>query len=151
MLRIAFTAARSLTGAHAAGDSVELVVSAEAVPMKRRVSRNVQTSMSGKRETIYLDGRRAWTVTVPAFTPQQCDQIEEFLDSCESGEAFTFEPYHVADGASLDLDFVAQRFRVAEVLSAKLDSDGYDKAVLGQVGTGGADDFYQYSFTVLEA
>lgn len=152
MLRIRFTAARSLTGAHVAGDEVELLVSAEAVPMRRKVSRSVQESMSGKRETILLHGRRAWSVTVPLTSPQIGDQVREFLDSCEGGEAFLFEPYYVAAGASLDLDFVSQRFRVAEVLSgAKLESEGYDESVLGQVGTGGADDYYAVNFTVIEA
>lgn len=152
MLRIRFDAARSLTGMHAAGDEVELLLSAEAVPVRRKVSRNVQESMSGKRETTHLFGRRSWAVTVPLTTPQLGEQIKEFLDSCEAGESFLFEPYYVAAGVSLDLDFVAQRFRVAEVISgAKLESEGYDEQVLGQVGTGGADDYYSVNFTVIEA
>lgn len=151
MLRIRFTAARSLTGDHVAGDEVELVVAAEAVPTRRKVSRNVQESMSGKRETTHLYGRRAWSVSVPLFTPQIKEQLREFLDSCEGGEAFLFEPYYVATEASLDLDFVAKRFRVAEIVSgAKLESEGYDEGVLGQVGTGGADDYYSINFTVIE-
>lgn len=152
MLRIRFDAARSLTGVHAVGEEIELLLSAEAVPVRRKVSRNVQESMSGKRETTYLYGRRAWAVSIPLTSPQLADQVKEWLDSCEAGESFLFEPYYVVAGASLDLDFVAQRFRVAEVISgAKLESEGYDEQVLGQVGTGGADDYYSVNVTVIEA
>jgi len=151
MLRIRFTAARSLTGAHIAGDLIDLQCSAEAVPVRRQVSRSVQKTMSGRRETIYLDGRRAWSVSIPLTSPQLTEQVREWLESCESGEAFLFEPYAAEAGASLDLDFVAQRFRVAEALNAKLDSEGYEEQVLGQVGTGGADDYYQVNVTVVEA
>lgn len=150
MLRFQFDAARSLTGAHSVGDDVVLTVSAEAVPLRKRVSRSVEESMSGKRETIHQFGRRTWSVTVPLTSPQIAEQLREFLDSCEGGESFLFEPYYVADGASLDMDFVSQRFRVAEFISAKLESEGFDEQVLGQVGTGGGDDYYSVSFTVIE-
>lgn len=151
MIRIRFTASRSLTGNHIAGDEVELLVSAEAMPTRRKVSRDVKESMSGKRETTHHYGRRAWSFTIPLTSPQMADQVKEWLDSCEGGEAFLFEPRYVSAEASLDLDFVAQRFRVAEIVSAKLESEGYDEAVLGQVGTGGADDYYAVNATVFEA
>ncbi len=57
MIKVEFLAKRNLTDTHAVGDAVTLTFSAqEPLTPTRKVSRSVQTSLSGARETIYNTG-----------------------------------------------------------------------------------------------
>ena len=152
MIRVTFTASRSLTGIHEAGDTVVLEFSAaEPLILGREVSRDVQKSMSGARETLHHYGLRTWSVTTGPLSGASLEAVMEFVDSVEDGSTFDFEPWRYETGPSLDLDFTTGRFRVAEEIPCYLSSEGYSLNMLVSEGTGGADDWYQLSFTVIEA
>lgn len=152
MIRITFTAARSLTGNHEIGDTVAIEFSA-AQPLTpgREVKRDQQVAMGGARETLHHYGLRTWSVTTGPVYGVTLDALIEFLDSCEGGEVFSFEPWRYDAGPSMDLDFLTPRLRVAEAIECYLASEGYSLSLLAPEATGGADDVYQLSFAVIEA
>lgn len=151
MIRIVFTATRALAG-HAIGDQVTLTFSAaEPLTAGRKVVRDVQKSLSGRRETLLHNGLREWDITTEPVQGDKLDLIEEFLQAVEDGSTFEFQPYWTfgADGA--DLDTSETRLRSAPSVSCVLVSDQYDLSLLIGNGNGGADDWYQLRFTVGEA
>lgn len=152
MIRVTYTANRSLTGTHESGDTVQLEFSA-AQPLipGREVSRDVQKAINGSRETLHHYGLRKWDVTTGPLVGAALEAVMEFLDSAEDGQTFDFEPWRYEIGPSLDLDFTTSRFRVAEEITCYLSSEGYSLNMLTAEGTGGADDCYQLSFSVIEA
>lgn len=150
MIRISFTAARDLTGSNAVGDSVVLSFSAAELTPGRDVSRSEQKAIGGSRETLLHCALRTWSVVTEPLSADTLDEMMEFLASVEGGEAFYFEPWRQETGPSLDLDFVTPRLRMAESPMVTMTSEGYSLSRLIGVGTGGADDYYQVSFTVKE-
>jgi hypothetical protein len=151
MIRVRFNAARSLTGNHAVGDEVTIEFSA-AQPLTpgREVSRDVQKALGGARETLHHYGARTWSITTEPLAGAELSYLFEFLDSVEGGEQFAFEPWSYDLGPSLDLDFTTARYRIGEEINAFLSSEGYSLTLVAAEGTGGADDSYQVSFTVVE-
>ncbi len=150
MIRVTYTAARMLVADHEAGDVITLEFSASDCTPGREVSRNVQTAIGGAKETLRHYGLRTWSVTTGPLEGAALDQVQEFLASVEGGETFTFEPWRYETGPSLDLDFVTPRLRIAEAVPCHLSSEGFSLPRLIGSGTGGADDVYQVSFTVVE-
>lgn len=152
MIRVTFTCARSLTGSHEAGDTVSVEFSA-AQPLTpgREVKRDQQVALNGARETLHHYGLRTWSVTTGPLYGAALDAVVEFLDSCEGGELFAFEPWRYDSGPSLDLDFTVPRLRVAEAIDCYVTSEGYSLSLLAAEATGGADDVYQLAFNVIEA
>ena len=152
MIRVTYTTSRSLTGTHEPGDTVVIEFSA-AQPLTpgRKVSRDVQEAIGGHRETLHHYGLRTWDVTTGPLLGAALEAVMEFLDSAEDGQTFDFEPWRYEIGPSLDLDFTTARFRVAEEITCYLSSEGYSLSLLTAEGTGGADDCYQLSFTVIES
>lgn len=151
MIRVTFTAERNMTGSHVSGESVVLNFSAAELTPGRKVTRDVQRSLSGKRETLLHNAVRTWSVTTEPLAAETLDAMEEFLASVEDGQSFSFEPWRYESGPSLDLDFLTPRLRVAEAITCALESDNYSLTRLIGDGTGGADDWYQVSFTVEES
>lgn len=150
MIRIQYTASRDLTGIHDDGDTVDLEFSAAELTPGREVSRTVQKAIGGQRETLHHYGLRKWSVVTEPLSRATLEAVLEFLASVEGGEEFTFEPWRYESGPSLDLDFTTGSLRVAEGITCTLDSEGYDLQRLIGDGTGGADDWYQVSFSVKE-
>lgn len=151
MIRIQYTVAREMTGTHVAGDPVTLTFSVADLTPGREVKRTVQRAIGGRRETLRHSSARTWSVVTEPLSAQTVDTMLEFLASAEGGEAFSFEPWRYESGASLDLDFVTPRLRMAEAVQCLLDSESWQLTRLLGVGTGGSDDYYQVSFTVSEA
>lgn len=152
MIRVTYTASRSLTGTHEEGDTVTIeFTAAQPLIPGREVSRDVQKSMAGYRETLRHYGLRTWSVTTGPLVGAALEAVIEFLDSAEDGSTFDFEPWRYELGPSLDLDFTTGRLRIAEEIPCYLSSEGYSLNLLAAEGTGGADDCYQLSFTVIEA
>lgn len=151
MIRVTFTAARSMTGDHESGDTVVVEFSA-AQPLTpgREVKRDQQVALGGARETLHHYGLRTWSVTTGPLYGASLDAVREFLDSCEGGEEFALEPWRYDAGPSLELDFLTPRLRIAESVDCYLSSEGYTLSLLAPEATGGADDVYQLSFTCIE-
>jgi hypothetical protein len=151
MIRVTYTASREIAGAHAAGDVVTLSFSASEVTPGREVSRDQQKAIGGQRETLHHYGLRTWSVTTGVIEGAEIEALTEFLASVEGGESFTLEPWRYEAGASLDLDFAGGRLREAEAATCTLSSEGFSLTRLEGIGTGGADDFYQASFSAIES
>lgn len=150
MIRVQFTAARDVTGIHDVGETVTLEFSAAELTPGREVSRTVQKAIGGQRETLHHYGLRKWAVVTGPLARATLEAVLEFLASCEGGESFTFEAWRYESGPSLDLDFTTGSLREAEAVTCTLESEGYDLTRLVGEGTGGADDWYQVSFSVKE-
>lgn len=151
MIRIHFTAKRALVG-HAIGDQVTLTFSAvEPLVASRKVTREVQKSLSGRRETLLYNGLREWDVTTEPVQGAKLDLIEEFLQAVEDGTSFEFEPYWSYGAEAADQSASETRLRTSPTVSCVLVSEQYDLAHFAGNGNGGADDWYQVRFTVGES
>jgi len=150
MIRVIYTAARSLTGMHAVGDTVSLSFSTTNLTPGRAVSRTQQKAIGGARETLHHNALRTWSITTEPLQASTLDAVMEFLASVEGGEDFTLEAWRQETGPSLDLDFITPRFRVSEAASVELESESWNLDEVIRQGTGGADDWYSLSFSVKE-
>jgi hypothetical protein len=149
MIRISYVAKRALDG-HAIGDTVTLTFSVAEMTPGRKVTRDVQKSLSGKRETMYHSGVRTWSLTTEPVALAKLDAIEEFLTAVEDGSEFDFEPWWTYGAAPADAVSTENRLRAAPTVRVVLDSEGYNPARLIGHGNGGSDDWYQVSFVVEE-
>ena len=150
MIRITYTATRAING-HQIGDPITVKFSAAEMTPSRKVTREVQKTLSGYRETILHNALRSWTITAQPMETTTLDALEEFLQAAESGVAFEFEPYYVEPGSPVATPNSAEtRLRLAPVVNCTLASEGYDLARLIGNGNGGRDDWYQVTFTVEE-
>jgi hypothetical protein len=149
MIRISYVAKRALNG-HAIGDPVTLTFSVSDMTPGRKVTRDVQKSLSGRRETLYHNGLRTWSLTTEPVALSTLDALEEFLTAVEDGSEFDFEPWWVYGAAAAAADAAENRLRPASTVRAVLDSEGYSVARLIGHGNGGQDDWYQVSFVVEE-
>jgi hypothetical protein len=148
MITVEFTAKRNLTGTHAVGDSVTLSFSAqEPLTPTRKVSRTVQTSLSGARETIYNNGLWSFDVITEPVAGATLETLLEFLMSVESGEVFDFSPWEMPGGNPTPLP---DRW-VGQPLNCELDSESFSLTPLAIQGTGGSEDWYVATFTVIES
>ena len=151
MIRISYTAKRALNG-HAVGDTVTLTFSAaEPLAPSRRVVRDMQKSLGGRRETLLHHSLRVWDITTEPMQGSTLDALEEFLTAVEDGAQFDFEPYWTYGAEPADTDSTETRLRTTPTVRAVLDSEQYSPALLVSNGNGGADDWYQVRFTVEEA
>lgn len=88
-MNITYIARRSLYADHVAGDEYTLSIDTTIRQASRHAERQQQRSLSGVIETLWYYGERNWSVQ---FAPVQGDDLlalQEFLDSTESGDAFT--------------------------------------------------------------
>lgn len=151
MIRVTFSARRSLIGAHVDGDIVTLSFSTMQLTPGRKVTRDSQRALSGARETLHHSGLRTWQITTEPLSGPTLEAVLEFLDSCEGGESFMLEPWGDEFGPSLDFDFLAgPRTRLAEGVNCVLDSEGYSFGEVIQDGTGPWNGWYSLSFTAEE-
>lgn len=147
MIKVEFTAKRNLTGTHAVGDSVELTFSAqEPLTPSRKISRTVQTALSGVRETVYNSALWSFDILTEPVRAETLETLLEFLMSVESGETFLFYPWEVPGGNPSPLP---ARW-VDAPLTCQLDTDVLPMQLLASQGTGGYDDWYTFQFTVIE-
>lgn len=101
---VRFTATRSLIGGVSLNDTVTYDLPARYAGMvpERRVFASKHVSIARLRETYYEAGERAYSFNTKPLTSTQLDALKMFLDSCEAGEAFEFDPDHsAADGGSI--------------------------------------------------
>jgi hypothetical protein len=101
MIRISYTAKRALSG-HAVGDLVTLTFSAAEINHSRRLVRDVQKTLSGRRETLLHNGTRAWDITTGPLETTTLDSVEEFLTAVEDGSAFEFEVFYTVGSPASD-------------------------------------------------
>lgn len=149
MIRISFVAKRAING-HAADDSVTLTFSVAEMTPGRKVVRDVQKSLSGKRETLHHHGIRTWSITTEPLSESRLDAFEEFLTAVEDGSEFDFEPWWTPGAYAALTSATENRLRIAPTVRCVLDSEGYSLARLIGHGNGGADDWYQVTFQIEE-
>lgn len=149
MIRIEFTAKRALNG-HAIGEPVTLTFSVAEMTPGRRVTRDTQKTLSGKRETLLHNGLRAWAILTEPFATTKLDAFEEFLTAVEDGSEFEFEPWWMYGAAPADESASENRTRTTPTIRCVMASEGYDLMRIAGNGNGGADDWYQVSFQIEE-
>lgn len=147
MITVEFTAKRNLTGSHASGDVVSLSFSAqEPLTPGRKISRNVQTAVNGARETLYHNALFTFEVTTQPVSGATLETLLEFLMSVESGESFQFYPWEVPTGNPSPLP---SRW-VGEGITCVLDSEQWTMTHVSSEATGGYQDWYTISFSVVQ-
>ncbi len=149
MIRIQYIAKRALAG-HSVGASVRLTFSAAELTPGRKLVRDVQKSLSGKRETLLHNALRTWSVTTEPLSLTTLDAVEEFLTAVEDGSSFDFEPWWQVGAEPTATSTTENRLRASPTVRAVLGSEQYDIARIAGHGNGGADDWYQVTFTVEE-
>lgn len=84
-----YTARRSLLSHHVAGSaySIEFELMEDTAP-RRTVDKTIRRSKGGAIETLYHRAEKEWTISFAPVCGDDVAQLEEFLDSTESGEAF---------------------------------------------------------------
>lgn len=88
-MNFVYTAQRSLIAGHSAGTQYAVAFGTTAVGRSRDVSRTEQRALNGNTETLYFGADRRWRITFAPVKGAELAALLEFLDSVESGVAFT--------------------------------------------------------------
>jgi len=96
---VTYIARRSLYDDHVAGDEYTLDIGTTVRAMSRRAERVQQRSLSGRIETLWYYGERAWSITFEPIQGDKVLQLVEFLDSTESGEEFSMTLHGESEAA----------------------------------------------------
>lgn len=140
MAVVRYNATRALISGVSINDQVTLDLELATLDPAHGVMRTVHISLAREREVIYDSEEDSWTAQSIPLAQGDADDLRMFLSSVQAGEAFEFAPYN-RDGDS-PLDYVA----------VVIGSDGYkEQRVSSARGGGGADDYFVYSFTIIEA
>lgn len=133
-MRVEYVARRRLAPAHSAGTTYTLDLELEDLqpPSPERIA-EVQESMAGNVEVVYLGERRIWSVTI---IPTQRSSagfglIDEFLSSVADGQVFNMDPYDNG-----------------QTLQVMRHSNTYTLTLFKQIN--GPDDYYSIAFQVRE-
>jgi hypothetical protein len=87
-VQITYTARRSLTATHIAGNDYVISIDTTALIASTRVEKVSQRAIGGATETLYSRTDREWSITFVPLRGAQLAQLIEFLDSTERGETF---------------------------------------------------------------
>lgn len=134
MAVVSYLAKRSLTGGANVDDTIVLDLLLADLEASREVDRTVHTSLSRQRETVYRAGEDVWDAVTKPMTGQDVLDVKMFLDSVESGQAFSFSAYQTSSDSPLNYQ------------SVFLISSGYSRPRRVKVGNGGGSDWFSYSF-----
>jgi hypothetical protein len=90
-----YTAKRSVLADHIIDRQymIEIGTTAGAGPASRRVDKTEVRARGGATETLYHKADREWSLTFEPVNGDRLNQLIEFLDSTESGEAFEMRLY----------------------------------------------------------
>jgi len=139
MAEVTYIARRRLAPNHFAGTTYSLPLSILG-ELQRPTGgdlKQVQASLSGKRETLYFGRDRIWRVPLEPIAIDEAANLYEFLESTADGQIFTFDPYGNGDSPGLPLTV------------ARADS-GYEEVSSIRQGLGGLTDYVRISFEVVE-
>ena len=88
-MNIVYTAVRSLIAGHAAGGSYAASFAVQSSTKRRDVQKTAQRTLSGLTVTLYTRTDVLWSVQFAPVAGADLLLMTEFLDSTESGSAFT--------------------------------------------------------------
>ncbi len=139
MANVTYIARRRLAPNHFAGTTYSLPLSILG-DLQRPAGgdlKQIISSMSGKRETLYFGSDRIWRVPLEPIQITEADILYEFLESTADGQVFTFDPYGSDETPVLPLNVV------------RADS-GYEEMASIRQGLGGLTDYVRLAFSVIE-
>lgn len=95
MAEFRYTCKRSNLADHIINQTymIEIGTTSGAGPASRRVDKNEVRAAGGATETLYNKADREWMLTFEPVNGDRLNQLIEFLDSTESGEAFSMRLY----------------------------------------------------------
>lgn len=93
MARVSYTALRSLKAGVTSGNAIDFDFDVSATDRETKVERKDQVAFSGLQETSKERTEELWRVTTIPVLEADFDDFRQFLDSCDGGEIFTFDPY----------------------------------------------------------
>lgn len=93
MGNVTYTATESLLPFRSAGQLVSFEIDFQESRRSRAVEKTVQRSEGGSMEVLKHRADVSWDVTFEPVNGAKLDQLREFLDSTEGGEAFLMDPY----------------------------------------------------------
>lgn len=140
MAFVSYIARRSVVEEHVEDDTYDL-----AFEVTDQTARAVQTlksserSLNGKLETQFFGLIENWSIQTAPLSASDAALMREFLDSTADGQEFSFDPYSM-DGDTSGWARTAIRT-----------DDGYTESRFMPLGSGGADDYFQYTFQVQSA
>jgi len=137
MAFVSYIARESIVEEHVVDDSYDL--SFEVTPETLRsvqTLKSTQSSLNGKLEIQYFGKTETWNVQTAPLNSEDAALMREFLDSVADGQTFSFDPY--------SMDVSTSGFAITAIRT----DDGYTESRFMSNGTGGADDYFQYTFQV---
>lgn len=93
MAHFRYTCKRSALQNHIIDQQYELEIGATSAPKSRIVERTDVRAAGGATESLYHRADREWSVTLQPVNGDRMDELTEFLESTESGEAFEMRIY----------------------------------------------------------
>jgi len=138
MAVVSFLAKRSLLAGISVDDTVVLDLQLRALTPSRSVDATQHKAMDGTRETNWIMGEKSWAAAVRPLLAADVAAMEQFLDSVESGQVFSFAPYNASTDSPIDYRNVV------------LEPSGYTWNREVQVGGGGASDLFSTGFRMIE-
>ena len=131
MASVTYTALRSIIAGHTSGTAYTIDFNAQVLDRSKKAVSNKSQSLGGQTEILRVRKDVFWAVTSDYITEADRPQWEEFLDSVDAGEAFTFDAY----GTSASPD---------NAISVELDSADYDVKRVDAI------QYYTFTFKVRE-
>jgi len=93
MAEFRYTCKRSNLADHIIDQQYELEIDATTAPKSRIVERTDVRAVGGATESLYHRADREWSITFRPVNGDRMDELTEFLESTESGEAFEMRIY----------------------------------------------------------
>jgi hypothetical protein len=93
MGNVVYSATESLLPFRSAGQVVSFEIDFQEAKRSRSVEKTVQRSEGGSMEVLKHRAEGTWSITFEPVNGVKLDQLREFLDSTEGGEAFTMDAY----------------------------------------------------------
>ncbi len=103
------------------GQLYSIDVKVKAMARKRVVNKAVSRSLDGSIESQLNYSKDEYTISTTSLTGSTYNQFVEFLDSCENGEAFSFDKNGTVASPST-------------IVSAKIKSSGYQESRFSNTG-----------------
>lgn len=88
-----YTAKRSTLADHIVNQQYMIEIGVTSEQRSRRVDKTEVRARGGATETLYHKADREWSITFEPVAGDRLNQLIEFLDSTESGEAFEMRLY----------------------------------------------------------
>lgn len=140
MAFVSYIARRSVVEEHVQDDTYDLAFEVtDQTVRSSQTLKNSERSLNGKVETQFFGQVETWSVQTAPLSLADAALMREFLDSTADGQEFSFDPYSMESDTS------------GWAMTAIRADDGYTENRFMPIGSGGANDYFQYTFQIQSA